>query len=94
MWYVHGPMTYTYWDLTYVTDLVLCLLQPLHLRRVGHHAEAFPPVLLKVLLVKSLKVRGATSEKHRTLSDMLMSRVGYYAAALHIILANPSCRLA
>lgn len=87
-------MTYTYWDLTYVTDLVLCLLQPLHLRRVGHHAEAFPPVLLKVLLVKSLKVRGATSEKHQTLSDTLTLRVDDYAAVLHITLANPSCRLA
>lgn len=39
----------------YVTDLVLGLLQSLHLRSVDHHAETFPFVLLKVPLVKSLQ---------------------------------------
>lgn len=43
----------------YVTDLVLRLLQSLHLRSVDHHAETFPLVLFKVLLVKSLAVEHA-----------------------------------
>lgn len=39
----------------YITDLVLRLLESLHLRCVHHHAETFALVLLKVLLVESLK---------------------------------------
>lgn len=42
---------------SYITDLVLRLLESLHLRRVYHHAETFPFVLLKVLFVKSLKCK-------------------------------------
>lgn len=41
--------------LTHIADLVLRLLDSLHLWRVDHHAESSPLVLLKVLLVKSLK---------------------------------------
>lgn len=40
---------------TYITDLVLRLLESLHLRRVHHHAETLALVLFKVLLVESLK---------------------------------------
>lgn len=40
---------------SYVADLLLRLLQPLHLRRVYHHAETFALVLLKLLLVEGLK---------------------------------------
>lgn len=43
-------------DRTYVTDLVLCLLHSLHLRRVGHHAETFALVLFKVLLIERLEI--------------------------------------
>lgn len=45
---------------THVADLLLRPPQPLHLRGVGHHAEAFPSVLLKVFLVKSLRHHSTT----------------------------------
>ena len=41
---------------TYVTDLVLRLLHSLHLRSVGHHAETFPLVLFKLLLIERLQI--------------------------------------
>lgn len=39
---------------THVADLILSLFDSLQLRGVGHHAEAFPLVLLKLLLVANL----------------------------------------
>lgn len=49
---------------THVADLILSLFDSLQLRGVSHHAEAFPLVLLKLLLVANL---GGIKNKHSEL---------------------------
>lgn len=57
-----------------VTDLVLRLLHSLHLWSVGHHAETFPLVLFKVLLIERLAI-----EHGLLFETQVLGGVGHYS---------------